>query len=199
MSPNEVEHKYKLPRQQRRAHQIPKALNNRNFVWLRLDRVKRPLEAPYQGPFCVIERHHNTFTIEIKGKSVVVSIQRLKPAVLPTAQQTHNQDSTADPEVKEETQPTTTRTWRTVRFKKNDDVAYFFMLLRNLRAETCSVLFLYSHNMHLFPWRQFKILFMFYKFCIIMFHFAYVVRGVGIYIVLQIILHIFIVFIFLYL
>ena len=29
---------------------IPSALDNCNFVWLRVDRVRQPLEAPYTGP-----------------------------------------------------------------------------------------------------------------------------------------------------
>ena len=33
---------------------IPK-LQVGDFVWVRIDRVRRPLEAPYQGPYKILE------------------------------------------------------------------------------------------------------------------------------------------------
>ncbi len=49
-------------------------------VYLRVDRVQRPLEPPYTRPFPVLKRHRKTFTIEVKGKPVTVILDRLKPA-----------------------------------------------------------------------------------------------------------------------
>ncbi|GBO16505.1 hypothetical protein AVEN_72264-1 [Araneus ventricosus] len=46
----------------------------------KLDRVRKQLESPYEGPFPVIERKDKYFTINIKGKNVNVSLDRLKPA-----------------------------------------------------------------------------------------------------------------------
>ena len=74
---------YKIPRTRNRNEQIPSELAKCSHVWLRLDRVKRPLEAPYQGPFEVLNRNNLNFTIKVKNQSTVVSIERLKPAFIP--------------------------------------------------------------------------------------------------------------------
>ena len=63
---------------------IPKNLKSSEFVWLRTDRVRKPLEAPYTGPFKVLQRTDKHFTIELTDKShSTVSIDRLKPCTLP--------------------------------------------------------------------------------------------------------------------
>lgn len=59
---------------------IPKDLMSCKRVFIRIDRVKTPLEAPYAGPYTVIKRAKKYFTIEINGKVDTVSIDRLKPA-----------------------------------------------------------------------------------------------------------------------
>ncbi|UYV81082.1 hypothetical protein LAZ67_19002721, partial [Cordylochernes scorpioides] len=46
------------------------------------DRVKKPLEPPYEGPFPVLERTDKYFTLKVKGKNVTTSIDRLRPAYL---------------------------------------------------------------------------------------------------------------------
>ena len=60
---------------------VPDELNNCKFVWLRVDRVKQPLEAPYTGPHELIKINSESSTATIKKNNdhVVVSIQRLKP------------------------------------------------------------------------------------------------------------------------
>jgi len=46
--------------------------------------VKKSLQPPYSGPFPVEKRISNhLFTINISGRSVNVSIERLKPTFLP--------------------------------------------------------------------------------------------------------------------
>ena len=51
-------------------------------VWLRLDRVRKPLEAPYTRPFKVIERNPKYFVIEVSDNvHNTVSIDRLKPFI----------------------------------------------------------------------------------------------------------------------
>jgi transposase InsO family protein len=58
----------------------PAELDHCDRVWVRVDRVKKPLEAPYQGPFRVLKRGAKTFAIErLNGSSDTVSIDRLKP------------------------------------------------------------------------------------------------------------------------
>ena len=61
--------------------QVPDELQTTSHVWLRVDRVLRSLESPYEGPYRVIRRNSKTFTIAVPtGKHVVVSIDRVKPA-----------------------------------------------------------------------------------------------------------------------
>jgi len=49
-------------------------------VWLRTDRVRKPLEAPYTGPYNVIRRSEKHFIIEMPNNiHNTVSIDRLKP------------------------------------------------------------------------------------------------------------------------
>lgn len=62
---------------------VPADLKTCEYVWLRVDRVKRPLEAPYSGPYLVIKRLPKIFIIKNNvGVEQTVSIDRLKPAYL---------------------------------------------------------------------------------------------------------------------
>ena len=112
---------------------MPEALQWNTHAWLRIDRVKKPLETPNQGPFEILRRTDDTFTLKIRGKPVVVSVDRLKPAILsqPTSQQ---QQGTAEPEPPDITSPEDppladrqhrTRSGRQVRFQQEDDYEYF--------------------------------------------------------------------------
>ena len=49
-------------------------------VYLRLDRVRQPLEPPYGGPFRVTKRRKKFFIIDKDGVLESVSVDRLKPA-----------------------------------------------------------------------------------------------------------------------
>ncbi|GFS37332.1 transposon Ty3-I Gag-Pol polyprotein [Nephila pilipes] len=51
-------------------------------VFLLLDRVRRPLEPPYAGPYKVVKSTLKIFTLEIDGKQHIVSIDCLKLAHL---------------------------------------------------------------------------------------------------------------------
>ena len=55
-------------------------LENCTHVFLRDDSSRKSLVPPYTGPFQVIERDSKTFTLDINGKQVKVSKDRLKPA-----------------------------------------------------------------------------------------------------------------------
>ena len=46
---------------------------------------KKPLQAPYNGPFKMLQRTDKHFTLEISGKKKVVSLDRLKPAYVDTS------------------------------------------------------------------------------------------------------------------
>lgn len=61
---------------------VPKDLQSSNFVFVRVDKVRRPLTAPYEGPFPVVKRLRKAFVIERKGKNETISIDRLKPAFI---------------------------------------------------------------------------------------------------------------------
>lgn len=49
-------------------------------VFIRTDAVRRPLQPPYEGPFKIVKRFDKFFKVNINGKHVNVSIDRLKAA-----------------------------------------------------------------------------------------------------------------------
>ncbi|XP_050359285.1 uncharacterized protein LOC126779407 [Nymphalis io] len=61
---------------------ISKDLRSALQVFIRQDFVRKPLQAPYAGPYTVIERGDKFFKIDIRGKPTTVSIDRLKPAYI---------------------------------------------------------------------------------------------------------------------
>ncbi|BES91400.1 multicellular organismal development [Nesidiocoris tenuis] len=56
------------------------ALDKASHVFLRFDGVRKSLQRPYTGPYLVLRRTPKTFTIQVNGKNVTVSRDRLKPA-----------------------------------------------------------------------------------------------------------------------
>lgn len=72
-----------------------KDLNNCSRVWIRIDRIKAPLEAPYIGPFKVLQRSPKVFTIEkADGSHDTISIDRLKPFYDDSTNSTFNSPAT---------------------------------------------------------------------------------------------------------
>jgi len=58
-----------------------KTLGTCTHVFVRVDRTKKPLESPYEGPYEVIKRlTDRLFQIQIQGKTINISTERLKPA-----------------------------------------------------------------------------------------------------------------------
>ena len=114
---------------------IPEELNWKSHAWLRIDRVKRPLEAPYQGPFEILRRSEDTITLSIRGKPVVVSLDRVKPATLPEKTSLSQQEQKTEeknaihpfPQNESPIEPkqTRTRSGRQVRFQKEESYEYF--------------------------------------------------------------------------
>lgn len=58
---------------------VPSDLTSCEKVFLRVDKLRKPLDSPYEGPFNVIHRFDKNFIINKNGKEVNVSIDRLKP------------------------------------------------------------------------------------------------------------------------
>lgn len=73
---------------------IHRDLSTATHVFLRQDMVRKPLQPPYDGPFSVIRRTDKVFHLDINGKTVPVSIDRIKPAYI-----LNNQQSSALPSV----------------------------------------------------------------------------------------------------
>ncbi|UYV82047.1 hypothetical protein LAZ67_21000580 [Cordylochernes scorpioides] len=59
-----------------------KDLETCSHVFLKTCRVRKSLEPAYEGPFKVTSRTDKYFSIEIKGREINVSIDRLKPAYI---------------------------------------------------------------------------------------------------------------------
>ena len=61
---------------------VPDQLQTCDKVWIRIDRVQKLLEAPYSGPYMVLERTPKYFLIETNSNThTQVSIDRLKPYI----------------------------------------------------------------------------------------------------------------------
>ena len=121
---------------------IPDDLQTCSKVWMRVDRIRRSLEAPYSGPFQVLKRHSKFFTLDLPQGETNVSIDRLKPAhlspgsPLPKASEPSLQPSSSDqtstnlaPDNTSTSPPlqqTRTRSGRTIRFAQRNEYHYFW-------------------------------------------------------------------------
>ncbi|GBM86280.1 Transposon Tf2-8 polyprotein [Araneus ventricosus] len=74
------------------------ALGTCTQVFVRHDAVKRPLQAPYDGPYCVLRGTDKTFTIEKNGKKSTINIDRVKSAFFENSHQS-SAPTTASPPV----------------------------------------------------------------------------------------------------
>jgi hypothetical protein len=59
---------------------VHKDLHNCKHVFLRQDATRRALEPPYSGPYQVFSRREKTLQLLVRGKAVIVSADRFKPA-----------------------------------------------------------------------------------------------------------------------
>ena len=68
---------------------VSPTLKSCTHVFVRHDAVRKPLQRPYDGPYKVQKHTEKHYTIDMNGKSEVISIDRLKPAFLdiPPAEQ----------------------------------------------------------------------------------------------------------------
>ena len=67
------------PHPQRKIHSH-RDLSSCTHVFVRIDRVRKPLQYPYSGPYKVLERAEKYFTLDYGGRRDTVSLDRLKPA-----------------------------------------------------------------------------------------------------------------------
>nr|VZI40796.1 unnamed protein product [Spirometra erinaceieuropaei] len=70
------------PRASSTTSLIPPDLDKCNYVWVRHDAVRRPLQQPYDGPYRVLRRSDKDVVIDRNGKTDTVSIDRVKPAYI---------------------------------------------------------------------------------------------------------------------
>lgn len=73
---------------------VSHALANAAQVFVRIDGHKAPLQAPYKGPYPVLERGPKAFILDLDGKTDSVAVDRLKPAF----SETSNEQPMSDPE-----------------------------------------------------------------------------------------------------
>lgn len=57
-------------------------LDHCSHVFVRCDAVKKPLQAPYSGPYPVVRRTQPHFTVLVNGREDTIATGRLKPAFL---------------------------------------------------------------------------------------------------------------------
>nr|XP_021204760.2 uncharacterized protein LOC101740309 isoform X1 [Bombyx mori] len=96
---------------------IPKDLATAEYVFLRQDAVRRSLEAPYTGPYKVIERGNKTFKILTNERETTVSIDRLKAAHMAKEDaKTGNTNISTIPPAVDPTPSMKTRSGRAVHF-----------------------------------------------------------------------------------
>jgi hypothetical protein len=118
---------------------IPPELSSCTHVYVRVDRIRKTLEAPYTGPFLVLERFYRNFKLQMSNsRTDLVSIDRLKPAFskpiasqIPILPEHHDISPTANPNhpvVSPISNPDLTvrrNPKRSVRFNNNIYVKYF--------------------------------------------------------------------------
>lgn len=61
---------------------VPTDLQSCSHVFVRVDRVRKGLTNPYEGPFKIIRRLRKNFILDMKNKPTSISIDRLKPAYM---------------------------------------------------------------------------------------------------------------------
>ncbi|XP_037930672.1 uncharacterized protein LOC119665520 [Teleopsis dalmanni] len=61
---------------------VHKDLKSSSHIFLRNDAVRPPLKQPYKGPYEVVSRSEKTLKIRVKGRTVNVSVDRVKAAYM---------------------------------------------------------------------------------------------------------------------
>ncbi len=82
---------------------IPFSLQECTHVFVRVDRVKRALEAPYEGPYEVVRKLRKYFVVRRGDKEISISIDRLKPAFLTPKSEKPDETRTVSKRLKKKT------------------------------------------------------------------------------------------------
>ncbi|XP_075533797.1 uncharacterized protein LOC142566801 [Dermacentor variabilis] len=80
-----------------RVVHVPSELTSCRHMFVRHDAVHRPLQPPYNGPFRVLRRGEKQFTIDLRGRHEVVTLDRLKPAHIREADTVSHEPSSVTP------------------------------------------------------------------------------------------------------
>lgn len=104
-----------------RKYFIQKDLATAQNVFVRNDAVHTPLQSPYDGPFNVLSRNDKFFKVNINGKNINISVDRLKAAFVDNDETTEIAPSTATTTTNthnsgEQAKYSTTRSGRRVKF-----------------------------------------------------------------------------------
>ena len=116
---------------------VPNDLLTCSKVWMRVDRIRNSLDAPYSGPYDVIKRHSKYFIVDLPQGKTTVSIDRLKPAYVNNLKSKSDksisvstdtaQPSITDPPIPLQSDITQykTRSGRNVKFKHDPNIYYY--------------------------------------------------------------------------
>lgn len=96
---------------------VHKLLSTAKQVFVRHDGTKRLLQQTYDGPFPVPASNENTFTIQMNGREVIISIECLKPTYMVNEHLAEDEHSTPATTGKSPDATTTIRSGRRVRFQ----------------------------------------------------------------------------------
>lgn len=112
------------------ACEVPPQLKNADYVWLRVDRVRKSLEAPFQGPYRVISINGKTATISVRNTEQTVSVERLKKIIIrkdcDVSSRTLPVNKPVDsPSLPTPVRPAVTRSGCSVRFAGNPTLIYY--------------------------------------------------------------------------
>lgn len=79
---NKISNLAAIPKRERNQSKIfvHRELENCSHVFVRCDKIAKPLTPPYTGPFEVLERNEKYFKILQANQEKIISIDRLKPA-----------------------------------------------------------------------------------------------------------------------
>lgn len=66
-------------------HHVPRTLRQSDYVFVRHDAHRSPLQQPYDGPYRVLQKHDKHFLLDFGNRTDTVSLDRLKPAYVDPA------------------------------------------------------------------------------------------------------------------